>query len=86
MITKTFKIKIAAETEEEMQKASDYLAMTYGAEEDEIETGRWVHDPSDIEQDWWECSNCGRAIFSITEDDRLEFHRFCGRCGAKMEV
>lgn len=33
MITKTFKLTIATETEEQMQKEEDYLSMTYGAEE-----------------------------------------------------
>lgn len=37
MIVKTFKIELASETEEEMQKDIDYLEMHYGAEE--AETG-----------------------------------------------
>lgn len=37
MIIKTFKIKIAAETEKEMQKEQEWLEMKYGAEE--VETG-----------------------------------------------
>lgn len=37
MIVKTFKIKIATETEKEMQKEQEWLEMNYGAEE--VETG-----------------------------------------------
>lgn len=32
------------------------------------------------------CSECGAVIYSETEHDRNEFHKFCGRCGAEMEV
>lgn len=56
-----------------------------------IPKGRWIHRDPNVEQDepdfmLWECSNCGFVIFSETEKDRLEFHRFCSRCGAKMEA
>lgn len=33
MITKTFKLTIVTDTEEQMQKEEEYLAMVYGAEE-----------------------------------------------------
>ena len=51
---------------------------------------KWIHVPSNIEQGerefiWWKCSNCSHTIYSETEEDRLEFHRFCGRCGMMME-
>ena len=32
MITKTFKLTIATDTEEQMQKEEEYLSMIYGAE------------------------------------------------------
>lgn len=66
-------------------ESSNAHAMAIKAFEEQ-KTGRWIQEPSNIEQGWWKCSNCGKAIFSATEEDRLEFHRFCGRCGAKMEV
>lgn len=51
--------------------------------------GHWIVQPSNKEQGerdfiWWKCSKCGQVIFSETEHDRLEFHAFCGRCGADM--
>lgn len=51
--------------------------------------GKWVLQPSNKEQGerdfiWWKCSECGHVIFSESEHDREEFHKFCGRCGAKM--
>ena len=51
--------------------------------------GHWIVQPSNEEQGerpfiWWKCSNCGQVIFSETTHDRLEFHAFCGRCGARM--
>ena len=54
-------------------------------------TGHWILQPSNKEQGerdfiWWKCSECGQVIYSETEKDRKEFHAFCGRCGAKMEV
>lgn len=30
------------------------------------------------------CSECGAVIYSESEYDRNEFHKFCGRCGAEM--
>ena len=30
---------------------------------------------------FWKCSECGKTIFSETEADRNEHHKFCGRCG-----
>lgn len=35
--------------------------------------------------DFWKCSKCGEMIFSQTEADRNLHHRFCGKCGAKMD-
>ena len=32
----------------------------------------------------WECPECGNVIFSESEEDRAEFHKWCGRCGASM--
>ena len=33
----------------------------------------------------WECSLCRCTIYSESERDRNEFHKWCGRCGARME-
>lgn len=48
--------------------------------------GEWIHSPNGIDRDfiWWVCSECGHKIFSETEKDRIEFHAYCGRCGADM--
>ena len=48
--------------------------------------GEWIHTPNGIDRDfvWWTCSECGHKIFSETEKDRIEFHAYCGRCGADM--
>ena len=55
----------------------------------QTKTGHWIVQPSNEEQGerpfiWWKCSKCGQVIYSETEHDRLEFHAFCGRCGADM--
>ena len=49
--------------------------------------GEWIHSPNGIDRDfiWWKCSECGQVIYSETEEDRIEFHAYCGRCGAKMK-
>lgn len=85
MITRTFKIKLATETEEEMQKESDYLAMIYGAEEDKIKTGRWLKIDTEagvlgITYNMLKCSRCGWSNSLIIP------RHYCPRCGAKMEV
>ena len=33
----------------------------------------------------WECSLCRCTIYSESERDRNEFHKWCGRCGARMK-
>ena len=33
----------------------------------------------------WGCSNCGMEIYSESEQDRNEFHKWCSRCGARMK-
>lgn len=45
--------------------------------------GRWVQ----YNEMWglWECSECGAVIHSESKKDRIEYHAFCGRCGARME-
>lgn len=40
MITKTFKLTIATDTEEQMRKEEEHLSMTYGAEK--ITEGVWI--------------------------------------------
>ncbi len=44
MITKTFKLTIATDTEEQMQKEEEHLSMIYGAEEigTPLPKGRWI--------------------------------------------
>ena len=37
------------------------------------------------ERNLWECSLCRCTIYSESESDRNEFHKWCGRCGARMK-
>ena len=46
----------------------------------EYKTGHWIEKDDYL----YVCSECGQYIYSETEHDLLEFHAFCGRCGAKM--
>lgn len=48
----------------------------------EVKHGRWVET---IAPELWECSVCGCVIYSETEIDRNIYHKWCGRCGAKMD-
>lgn len=75
----------------DMPECNEALDMSTKALEQKQEpmTGHWILQPSNKEQDerdfiWWKCSKCGQVIYSETEQDRREFHAFCGRCGAKM--
>lgn len=43
--------------------------------------GEWINKGENL----WECSNCGMEIYSESERDRNEFHKWCGRCGADMK-
>jgi len=43
--------------------------------------GEWI----DKGRNLWGCSNCGMEIYSESEQDRNEFHKWCSRCGAKMK-
>ena len=44
-------------------------------------TGHWIKYSGD---GLWKCSECGEIIYSETEQDRKENHKFCSMCGAKM--
>lgn len=54
----------------------------------EVVHGEWIQHNEGVyqekEKNWWHCSNCGNVIYSEHEDDRKEFHKWCGRCGAYM--
>jgi hypothetical protein len=43
--------------------------------------GEWI----DKGRHLWECSNCKMMIYSESEQDRSEFHKWCSRCGARMK-
>ena len=43
--------------------------------------GNWIEKDDYL----YVCSECGQYIYSETEHDLLEFHAFCGRCGAEMK-
>ena len=46
----------------------------------EPKIGHWIEKDDNL----YVCSECGQYIYSETEHDLLEFHAFCGRCGARM--
>ena len=43
--------------------------------------GEWLDAGGNL----WGCSNCGMEIYSESERDRNEFHKWCSRCGARMK-
>jgi hypothetical protein len=43
--------------------------------------GEWIDEGGNL----WGCSNCGMKIYSESERDRNEFHKWCSRCGARMK-
>ena len=43
--------------------------------------GRWI---AKEKKNLFRCSKCDAVIYSESEYDRNEFHKFCGRCGADM--
>ena len=43
--------------------------------------GEWIDEGRNL----WGCSNCGMEIYSESEQDRNEFHKWCSRCGARMK-
>lgn len=51
----------------------------------EPKRGKWIpHKQDNGKTILWKCSECGQIIYSETETDRLEFHKWCSRCGADM--
>ena len=44
--------------------------------------GEWIDKGGNL----WGCSNCGMKIYSESEQDRNEFHKWCSRCGAQMDM
>lgn len=74
----THEIAITAVVDEIKKNAkADFIAL---CAEQEPKTGHWIEKDDNL----YECSECGQYIYSETEYDLLEFHAFCGRCGAKM--
>ena len=77
-------IKILKDTLYDEKTPTDYLeAVKMGREALENQkTGHWKRYNGKV---LWECSECGEIIYSETEQDRKEGHKYCNRCGAKME-
>ena len=47
-----------------------------------VKHGRWIH----IRGLWWQCSNCeDNLIFTTSDRGRTEIHRYCSKCGARMD-
>lgn len=65
---------------EQFKKAFTELINDVPTIEAEPKHGRWIKKDGDF----WECSECGQRIFSMSKQDREEFHKWCGRCGARM--
>ena len=72
MITKIFKIKIAVDTKEEMQKQEEIMAMCY-PEAKELEPAEWIENEYHVQR----CSRCGYTTSALS--------RFCPGCGAEMK-
>lgn len=43
--------------------------------------GEWIGKGKNL----WKCSNCEMVIYSESEQDRNEFHKWCSRCGCRMK-
>ena len=43
--------------------------------------GEWIDKGKNL----WKCSNCEMVIYSESEQDRNEFHKWCSRCGSRMK-
>lgn len=61
---------------------SDYLKKYFmpPAQPERIK-GHWIAMEN---KNLFRCSECDAVIYSESERDRNEFHKFCGRCGADM--
>ena len=46
-----------------------------------LKVGHWIR----MNDDMVKCSECGRYLYKVDEEDLAEFHAWCGRCGARME-
>ena len=47
-----------------------------------VKHGRWIH----IRGCWWQCSNCeDNLIYTTSDRGRTEKHRYCSKCGARMD-
>ena len=42
---------------------------------------KWEYNPINF----WKCSNCGVVVSILNDTERKKFHKFCSRCGAKMD-
>lgn len=79
--------KVFSDYSNEFYGAMQVLDELLSADVVEAKHGKWEHNPNGIDRDfiWWKCSECGHVIYSETEQDRKEFHAYCGRCGARMD-
>lgn len=66
-------------------KADDIYKALEDAPTIELKRGKWIpHKQDNGKTILWKCSECGQIIYSETETDRREFHKWCSRCGADM--
>ena len=80
-VIKAYKDKLNNSASNQLDGDIEAFDMAIKALEQKPKTGHWIEKDDNL----YECSECGQYIYSETEHDLLEFHAFCGRCGAKME-
>lgn len=72
-----------AKTLDEMKRDFDTIVdLQPTVEAEPVKHGRWIKDS----EGWWHCSECGRQIPPKSKQDLNEFNKWCGRCGAKMDL
>ena len=61
---------------------SIFIEKMQAADVQPVNHGRWIH----IRGCWWQCSNCeNNLIYTMSDRGRTEKHRYCSKCGARMD-
>ena len=75
-------VKVLPSADTDLSEYSDKLwKNAYERGKADRPQGEWI----DKGRNLWGCSNCGMEIYSESEQDRNEFHKWCSRCGARMK-
>ena len=64
-----------------MMVSAAKIGMMPGVEIPDRPQGEWIDKGKNL----WKCSNCEMVIYSESEQDRNEFHKWCSRCGCRMK-